>query len=131
MTGEDGKSKAILLDHRDRIAAWELKYKPVKSSLCLVCPTEIYWWIREDRIREDKGKRKYRALFHRNYVTYDFAVTDPRWLDQLNLLPAGIYPHSTFAPAAAETWLTISLSEAYFGFHYKLVAAVIVRDGAI
>ena len=56
-----------------------------------------------------------------------FAVTDPPWLDQLNLLPAGIYPHSTFADPSTETWLTISLSEAFFGWHYKLVAGVIVR----
>jgi hypothetical protein len=118
--GHDAKSKVVLLDHRDRIAAWELKYKRVKSSLCLVCPSEIHWWI-----REDKGKRKVRALFHSNYVTYDFALTDPRFLDRLKLLPAGVYPHSAFAEPDAATWLTISLSEPYFGFHYKLVAGVI------
>jgi hypothetical protein len=122
LTGEKTKSKGIISDHRDRIAIWELKYKPLKASLCLICPSEIYWWI-----REDKGKRKYRALFHYNYVTYDFALTDPHWLDQLKLLPDGIYPHSTFAGTATETWLTISLSEPYFNFHYKLVAGVIVR----
>jgi hypothetical protein len=122
LTNEKTKSKGILRDHRDRIATWELKYKPLKSSLCLICPSEIYWWI-----REDKGKRKYRALFHHKYVTYDFALTDPRWLDQLKLLPDGIYPHSTFAGTTSETWLTISISEPYFGFHYKLVAGVIVR----
>jgi hypothetical protein len=54
-------------------------------------------------------------------------ATDPHWLDQLKLLPDGIYPHSTFAGTATETWLTISLSEPYFNFHYKLVAGVIVR----
>jgi len=122
LTGGKAKSKGILNDHRDRIAEWELKYKPMRSSLRLVCPSEICWWI-----KEDKGKRKYRALFHHNYVTYDFALTDPRWLEHLNLLPTGIYPHSNFATAPAETWLTISLSEPYFGFHYKLVAGVIVH----
>jgi hypothetical protein len=50
-----------------------------------------------------------------------------RWMEHLNLLPCGIYPHATFAAADTETWLTISLSEPYYGFHYKLVAAVIVR----
>ncbi|HEX9200131.1 MAG TPA: hypothetical protein VF865_11275 [Acidobacteriaceae bacterium] len=123
LTNEKAGSKGILRDHRDRIAAWELKYKPMKSSLTLICPSEIYWWI-----REDKGKRKYRALFHHNYVTYDFALTDPHWLDRLKLLPDGIHPHANFAGAASETWLTISLSEPYFSFHYKLVAGVIVRN---
>jgi hypothetical protein len=124
-TGEAAKSKSILRDHRDRIASWELKWKPMQSSLTLVCPSEIYWWIREDK---DKDKRRYRALFHHNYVTYDLALTDPRWIEHLNLLPVGIYPHATFAAAGSETWLTISLSEPYFGWHYKLVAGVIVRD---
>jgi hypothetical protein len=27
-------------------------------------------------------------------VRYDLAVTDPAWLDQLNLLPVGIHPHA-------------------------------------
>jgi hypothetical protein len=123
LTNAKLKSKGILRDHRDRIAAWELKYKPLKSSLCLIRPDEIYWWI-----REDKGKRKCRALFHHNYVTYDFALTDPLWIEQLKLLPDGIYPHSDIVESNDETWLTISLSEAYFGFHYKLVAGVIVRN---
>jgi hypothetical protein len=125
LTNQKTGSKGILNDHRDRIADWELKYKPMRSSLCLICPAETHWWI-----RESKGKRRYRALFHHNYTAYDFALTDPRWIEQLNLLPYGIYPHSTFAADDAETWLTISLSEPYFGFHYKLVAGVIVRNRA-
>jgi hypothetical protein len=118
------RSTTLLGDHCDRIADWEPKRNPLKSSLLLVCPSEIHWWIR------DQGRRKNRALFKRNDITYDFAVTDPRWLDQLNLLPAGLYPHSTFVNATTETWLTISLSEAYVGFHYKLVAGVIAHNSA-
>jgi hypothetical protein len=76
-------------------------------------------------IREEGSKRRYRALFRRHHVTYDLAVTDPRWLERLDLLPAGIYPHATFADSVTATWLTISLSEAFHGWHYKLVAAVI------
>ena len=92
----------------------------------LVCPSDIHWWILEER-----GKRKYRALFQRNHVTYDFAVTDPHWLEQLDLLPVGIYPHASFAAKAGGTWLTISLSEAFHGWHYKLVAGVIVAPGRL
>jgi hypothetical protein len=115
-------STTILRGYRDRMSVDEIKAKPLHASLALICPEELHWWIRDDR-----GRRRSRALFQRHHVTYDFAVTDPRWLDQLNLLPAGIYPDSTFAAAGSETWLTISLSEPYFGFHYKLVAGVIVR----
>lgn len=116
------KATTILRDYRDRMAAKELQAKPLQSSLVLVCPSEINWWI-----REQEGKRKNRALFRRHHVTYDLAVTDPRWLERLNLMPAGIYPHTAFTDPAAETWLTISLSEAFYGWHYKLVAAVVVQ----
>jgi len=121
----DAKAKAILRDHRDRVAAWELKYRPMQASLALVRPKEIWWWV-----RPAGATRKYRAVFRRGDVSYDFAVTDPRWLERLNLLPPGIYPHATFVDEGTETWLTVSLSEAFFGWHYKLVAGVIVRAKA-
>ena len=54
------------------------------------------------------------------------AVTDPAWLDQLKLLPAGIYPHALFFKTKPPTtYLTMSLSEPFEGFHYKLVAGVV------
>jgi hypothetical protein len=115
----------ILRGYRDRIAAEEIRTKPMKSSLELVCPAELHWWV-----REESGKRRYRALFRRHHVTYDFSVTDPRWLERLNLLPAGIYPHAYLAGEGAKTWLTISLSEAFHGWHYKLVASVVPLPGA-
>jgi hypothetical protein len=120
VTATADKATTILRGYRDRIAAAEARNKPMQASLVLVCPTEIHWWIREER-----GRRKYRALFRRHNVTYDFAVTDPCWIEQLSRLPAGIHSHSTFASEATETWLTISLSEEFHGWHYKLVAAVI------
>jgi hypothetical protein len=116
------KRNTILGGYRDRIAVTEFKDKPVTSSLSLICPSEIYWWVREDR-----GKRKTRALFHHNHVTYDFALTDPKWMEHLNLLPVGIYPHASFTKRTDKTWLTISLSEDFYGWHYKLVAGVIVE----
>jgi hypothetical protein len=115
------KGMAILGSCRDRIATGEIRRKPMQSSLALVCPAEIHWWIRDDH-----GKRKYRALFRRNSVTYELPLTDPVWIERLSNLPVGIYPHAKFAPEDCETWLTVSLSEEFHGWHYKLVAAVIV-----
>ena len=46
-------------------------------------------------------------------------------------MPAGIYATSVFVEDAAEVWLTVSLSEALRGWHYKLVAAVIVRSSRL
>jgi hypothetical protein len=115
------KATTILRGYRDRMTTAEINAKPLQSSLVLITPTEINWWIREER-----GKRKFRALFRRHHVTYDFAVTDPKQMERLGLMPNGIYPHAAFADPSAETWLTISLSEAFHGWHYKLVAAVIM-----
>jgi hypothetical protein len=120
------KSTTILRGYRDRMTTTELQQKPMQSSLVLIFPSDIHWWI-----REENGKRKSRALFRRHHVTYDFAVTDPHWLDRLNLMPPGIYPHATFADPSAETWLAVSLSEAFHGWHYKLVAAVIVQTATV
>jgi hypothetical protein len=57
---------------------------------------------------------------------YDLAVTDPAWLDRLRHLAAGIYPHSFFfKEKLSKTLLTVSLSEPFEKFHYKLVAGVV------
>jgi hypothetical protein len=53
-------------------------------------------------------------------------VTDPVWLNQMKFLAAGIYPHSFFfKDPPPGTLLTVSLSEPYENFHYKLVAGVV------
>ena len=82
------------------------------------------WWI-----REENGKRKNRAVFYfgrEGRVHYDLPVTDPAWLDQLKFLPDGIHRHSLLCgDKRLKTYLTISLSEAFQGFHYKLVAGVV------
>jgi hypothetical protein len=122
-----GGGGTILSGYRDRIAARELESKPLRHSLMLMCPDALHWWIREER-----GQRKCRALFHRGHVTYDLPVTDPHWLDLLRHLPMGIHAHSLLAADAKETWLAVSLSEAFCpsgreAWHFKLVAAVILR----
>ena len=56
----------------------------------------------------------------------DLPVTDPKWLDLLNLLPAGIHPHALLSGCKpSKTFLAISLSEPFEGFQYKLVAGVV------
>jgi hypothetical protein len=114
----------ILQGYGDRIDRSNIDVNPMDKSLELVRPEGLWWWI-----RDEKGKRRNRALFrlgHVGRIRYDLAVTDPRWLDQLNLLPAGIYPHAFFFKGKPpRTFLTISLGEAFEGFHYKLVAGVV------
>jgi len=114
----------VLQGYCDRIVAGKFEKTAAKCSLGLVRPDDLWWWI-----RDDNGKRKNRAVFRLGKigrVRYDLALTDPAWLDQLNLLPAGIYPHSFFyGDKPLNTLLTISLGEAFQGFHYKLVAGVV------
>jgi len=118
------KGPSILQTCTDRIYARKFEATPIGKSLELVHPDDLWWWI-----RSETGKRKNRAIFrsgHVGRVRYDLAVTDPAWLAQLNLLPAGIYPHAFFFKAKPQkTFLTVSLSEPFEGFLYKLVAGVV------
>jgi hypothetical protein len=118
------KGPAILQGCGDRVYARKIESAPLAKSLELIEPQDLWWWI-----REEKGTRRNRAVFRLGHVSrfrYDLAVTDPAWLDQLKLLPAGIYPHAFFFKAKfPATYLTMSLSEPFEGFHYKLVAGVV------
>ena len=123
------KGPSLLGSSGDRLYRRKLDHSPAEGSLELIHPEDLWWWI-----RDDKGKRRNRALFrlgHAGRTRYDLPVTDPRWLDALHLLPAGIYPHSFFYGGGQlpQTFLTISLSEAFEGFHYKLVAGVVTLPG--
>jgi hypothetical protein len=118
------REPAVLQGYCDRVLCSRHDGLHAPISLGLVEPGDLWWWIREEH-----GKRKNRAVFRLGRVGrihYDLPVTDPAWLDKLNLLPAGIYPHGfLFGGTAPKTLLTISLSEPFEGFHYKLVAGVV------
>jgi hypothetical protein len=118
------KGPAILQGYGDRVYGRKIEGTPVEKSLELIHPENLWWWI-----REENGKRKNRAIFRSGHVIracYDLAVTDPAWLEKLHPLPAGIYPHGHFSGGKPpKTILTVSLSEPFEGFHYKLVAGVV------
>jgi hypothetical protein len=119
---------SLLNGYRDRVSAEELHSKPAGASLALISPEDIWWWV-----RQEGTKRRNRVLFKRNHVSFNLPVTDPRWIDQLNLLPVGIYPNKLLAPTARKTWLTVSLSEAFQAsagaeaWHYRIVAGVVTQ----
>lgn len=123
----DGRS-GIMRTYSDRLYERAPERRSLQSSLELVQPGDLWWWI-----RDDMGKRKKRALFRAGgarRVRYDLALTDPEWLRHLESLPAGIYPHASFVDERhSRTFLTVSLSEPFEGFHYKLVAGVINLPG--
>ena len=108
----------------DRVQCERFEQKPARMSLALVHPGDLWWWVREEH-----GKRRNRAVFRLGScgrVRFDLPLTDPACLDQLNLLPTGIYPDDFITGERNGTCLlTLSLSEPFEGFHYKLVAGVI------
>lgn len=114
----------VLQGYGDRIDIHKFETTAARVSLSLLEPQDLWWWI-----REESGKRRNRANFRlgqEGRIRYDLPVTDPAWLDQLSLLPAGIHPHRLLcASKRCQTYLTASLSEPYEGFHYKLIAGVI------
>jgi hypothetical protein len=118
------KSPVLFADYGDRLHVGKFAEARATHSLELVQPDDLWWWI-----REHKSKRRNRALFRLDYGSrprYDLAVTDPQWLKLLQLMPAGIYPHSFFfKDKPPGTFLTVSLSEPFDNFHYKLVAGVV------
>ena len=118
------RNQTVLQGASDRVYYRKLESNPVQNSIELIKPDDLWWWI-----RDEAGKRRNRALFRvgrANRIRYDLAVTDPVWLQQLNLLNPGIYPNALFFGAkSGRTLLTVSLSEPFEGFHYKLVAGVI------
>lgn len=118
------KEQTVLDGVSDRIYGKKLASYPMKRSIELVRPDDLWWWI-----REEAGKRKNRALFrvgHPSRVRYDLAVTDPAWLQRLNGLKPGIYSNAFVAGGQyGKMLLTASLSEAFEGFHYKLIAGVV------
>ncbi len=118
------KRPSVLQGYNDCVSAARVIEVPRERSLELIEPEDLWWWIREER-----GKRRNRALFrvsHDSRVRYDLSVTDPALLDMLNLLPIGIHPHALlFGGKPPRTLLTMSLTEPFEGFHYKLVAGVV------
>lgn len=122
------KSASIFQSYEDRIYGKKFEHAEAVTSLELLQPDDLWWWV-----REENGKRKNRALFRMGRAgraRYDLAVTDPVWLEQLSLLPAGVYPHAMFCGKEPEKpLLVISLSEPFQGFHYKLVAGVVQLSG--
>jgi hypothetical protein len=123
-SGFVNEEPVVLQGYCDRVPASKFENTPAQCSLGLVHPEDLWWWI-----REESSKRRNRAVFRLGRVgrvRYDLAVTDPKWLDLLNLMPAGIYPHTLLCGGKAPmTYLAISLSEPFEGFHYKLVAGVV------
>ncbi len=125
LTAYVNKGPAVLQGYGDRVYARKIEGAPVDNSLELIHPDDLWWWI-----RDESGKRKNRALFRAGHVSrtrYDLAVTDPVWLEKIAFpVTRNLSAHASFfQDKPPKTFLTVSLSEPFEGFHYKLVAGVV------
>jgi hypothetical protein len=112
----------LLGDYQDRIGEEQFLNTPAEASLALIEPEHLQWLIQTSR----SGRRQTRAIFSWKGANYNLVVTDPEWELQLKDLTVGCHEHMALNMAGQKAFLTISLSEPFNGFCYKLVAAVIV-----
>ncbi len=107
----------------DRISYEYLVEHPIQSSLCLVEPAKLLWWITSNA----RGNRQIRAIFSLVGAEYNLSVSDPVWADRLSALGIGTYDNAGAGVSASQSiFLTVSLTEPFNGSCFKLIAAVIV-----
>ena len=118
ITGPD-----LLGNQSDRVIYAALNEKPAPASLALIEPSDVSWVITESY----RGNRQTRVRFQLGEASYDLAVTDPKWEQQLSHLSWGTHPRQAADISGQDRLLfTVSLGEPFSGECFKLVAAVIV-----
>lgn len=107
----------------DRVPYAGLQACPIASSLTLIEPTEISWFIGESI----RSKRQTRAHFKLGGIWFDIAVTDPVWETRLNSLDFGIHPKEAAGISPNDRVLfTVSLGGPFNGECFKLVAGILL-----
>ena len=96
----------------------ELACETISSSLLFIRPEELAIKVEEDA----RGLPRVRARFIYKGERYGLAVTDPIFEERYIHMKQGDYP-----VAGCQPFLTVSISEPFEGFCYKLIAAVILH----
>ncbi len=106
----------------DRVSLSVIKDNPLQSSLALIEPKDLSWFITENI----RGKRQSRARFRLGRTGYDLPITDPIWETRLRILDLGTYPRKAADVGADVTiFFTISLGGPFGGECYKLIAGIL------
>jgi len=110
----------------DRIDALTFSSQPAKESLALVKPGNLRWLV-----DSFWAKKKARVLFRVGNADYNLALTDPPFENGLKKLELGYHRSKELGiPDENRILFTISLGEAFEGYCYKLVAAVLTLPAA-
>jgi len=100
----------------------------VSTSLALVAPLWLRWYVSRDMY----DRLQARVIFALDGKKYDLPVTDPAWSSRIVRTISEVGQHTNDIigiPKRSMVWLTVSLSEAFKGACYKLVAGVVVLPG--
>jgi hypothetical protein len=104
----------------DRVALDDAE--ALKNSLALIRVDHVRLQVHTPGDAFGDPKRVVRAHFTYSGATYALLVTDPRYKREYLARTDGDYD-------LEESYLTVSLGEPWNGYTYKLVAAIIERDG--
>ncbi len=110
----------ILRDRADCISAQKLVANPITKSLTLIKISPITF----QKKWSVTGKAQVRAKFKYRSNQYSLGVTDPLWEKQFFQRDGTFWEIGDY-PFKGTFYLVISLGEAFQGYHYKLVVAVI------
>jgi hypothetical protein len=97
------------------------------ASLALLKPSAVSFHVRLDQ----RSRLQPRTVFTLSRHRYDLPITDPAWHSRIvrSLSDEPGLPHTKTdigMPEGSEIIFTISLSEPFGGFCYKLMAGIIV-----
>ena len=93
-----------------------------RCSLQLIRPCDLHW-----RVEEHERTKKVRAAFRLGSMHYNLPLTDPDFHGVLLRRGVGEYSLSeTGIAEESESLLTISLTEPFIGYCYKLAAALVI-----
>lgn len=128
VAGGVSRDQSLFGDSGNRVPEERFRSHAARESLALVQPGHIAWHREPD---SQRGRNPARVRFHIHQAGYDLPLTDPAHRQLLAMLPPGTHPASDlYIPQDRKLLLTISLSEPFSGFFYKLVAAVVVLPQA-
>lgn len=128
VAGALSRNPLLLGSTGNRVPKEQFRKYPARESLALVQPTDIRWHTELDA---KEGRKRPRVGFRLANIRYDLPLTDPAYVRPLTMLEPGEHPAADlWIPRDRRLLFTISLSEPFDGFCYKLVVAVVVMPPA-
>ena len=93
----------------------------LEGSLYLIKVSRMELDVSQPGLAFGNRKRSVQGRFQYNGIDYWLRVTDPYYEREYLRRPNGLYP-------IGECFLTVSLGDLYYGYAYKLIAAVVMPE---